>query len=56
MTEGQTPQTAQALDQGSLHHKTATPGFAKKSWSYPAVLPKYRNPAQPFEISFGRGK
>jgi hypothetical protein len=24
MTEGQTPQTAQALDQGSLHHKPHT--------------------------------
>jgi hypothetical protein len=30
MTEGQTPQTAQALDQGSFHHKTAHPLRQKK--------------------------
>jgi hypothetical protein len=30
MTEGQTPQTAQALDQGSFHHKTAHPVRQKK--------------------------
>jgi hypothetical protein len=54
MTEGQTPQTAQALDQGSIHHKTAHPVSSKKA--DPAVLPKYRNPAQLSEISFGRGK
>jgi hypothetical protein len=35
MTEGQTPQTAQALDQGSLHHKTAHPVSPKNAGLIP---------------------